>query len=108
MSMFDFPAVGDEFRKNIGRDEMNLAEFPIALLSDRSPSDVKTIQYETSNGLLTITGSDDFGLPMASDSEVILALIQITRMKNNFTDPYVRFTLHELLKVLGWPLSGHY
>lgn len=107
-TVIHFPAVNDEFGKNVGRDEMNLAEFPIALLSDRAPSDVKTIQYETSNGLLTITGSDDFGLPMSSDSEVILALIQITRMKNNFTDPYVRFTLHELLKILGWPLSGHY
>lgn len=98
----------DEIARNVGRDEMNLAEFPIALLSDRAPSDVKTIQYESSNGLLTITGSDDLGLPMASDSEVILALIQITRMKNNFTNPHVRFTLHELLQVLSWPSSGHY
>ena len=98
----------EEITRNVGRDEMNLAEFPIALLSDRAPSDVKTIEYETSNGLLTITGSDDFGLPMASDSEVILALIQITRMKNNFTNPHVRFTLHELHQLLGWPSSGHY
>ena len=43
--MIHFPAVNDEFGKNVGRDEMNLAEFPIALLSDRAPSDVKTIQY---------------------------------------------------------------
>ena len=30
--MIHFPAVNDEFGKNVGRDEMNLAEFPIALL----------------------------------------------------------------------------
>jgi hypothetical protein len=34
----------------IGRDEMNLAEFPIALLADFAPKGQKTLYYEGGNG----------------------------------------------------------
>jgi hypothetical protein len=69
----------------IGRDEMNLAEFPITLLSDRPPRDQKTLCYEDANGKLLITGSDAYGLPTAADADVIVALMQITKNKNNVT-----------------------
>jgi hypothetical protein len=42
----------------IGRDEMNLAEFPIALLADRVPRGQKTLYFEDQHGRLTVTGSD--------------------------------------------------
>ena len=34
------------FRSNGGRDELNLAEFPITLLSDRVPKGCKTLVFE--------------------------------------------------------------
>jgi hypothetical protein len=99
-----------------GRDEMNLAEFPIALLTDRVPDGCKTLVFEDSvfdqhaNELvtrrLTITGSDAHGLPTAVDDEILVALIQLTKLANNFTNRRVSFTRYELLKLLGWADRG--
>lgn len=71
------------FRPNAGRDELNLAEFPITLLSDRVPKGCKTLVFEDKvfdqqNGELvsrkvTVTGSDAYGLPTAVDDEILVA-----------------------------------
>src|SRR5277367_68495 len=78
----------------LGRDEMNLAEFPIALLTDRIPKDQKEAIYQdeifdertgrTLARKLTIQAGN-CGLTTAVDDEVILALIQITKNHSNFT-----------------------
>src|SRR5262245_47773631 len=91
-----------------GRDEMNLAEFPLALLTDRVPRGQKTLQYVGQHGQLTITGSDAHGLPTAADTDVLIGLIQLTRIRNNFTDQKVHFTRYELLKLLRWPDESPY
>jgi hypothetical protein len=90
----------------IGRDEMNLAEFPLTLLTDRVPEGQNTLHYEDRHGKLTITGSDAYGLPTAADADVIVALIQLTKKKNNFSDPTVNFTRYELIKILNWQDIG--
>jgi hypothetical protein len=105
------PAVGV-----LGRDEMNFAEFPLALLTDRAPSDLKTLEaedqiYDERKGQLvsrklTITSSDKYGLTTPKDEDVLLALIQLTKEANNFTDRRVSFSRAELLKLLGWPRTG--
>ncbi|KAJ3082381.1 hypothetical protein HK102_001743 [Quaeritorhiza haematococci] len=93
----------------VGRDEMNLAEFPITLLSDKSSKSVKTLTFEDQYGKLTVSGSDDYGLPTAPDGDVIVGLIQLTKMRNNFKDRRVMFSRYELLKLLGWDDQGrHY
>ena len=71
----------------ISRDEMNLAEFPLAVLSTRSDPNVKTLEFQDTvrgkNGEVIdrkwiITGADKFGLPTASDEEVLLGLLKLT------------------------------
>lgn len=104
-----FPDMISEYRE--GKDELNLAEFPIAALSNRVDQDTKTIVFEDStydkaNGAvikrsLTITASDAYGLPTASDDEVLLGLIQLTRQQG-FTSPKVYFTPYKLMQILGW------
>ena len=99
-----------------GKDEMNFAEFPIALLSDRAPKDQKSIKFEDQvyderrKKLITrkrvIEGSEEYGLPTATDDTVILALIQLTKLKSDFTLPEVEFTRLELIRLLGWPNEG--
>src|SRR3954453_23453448 len=99
----------------LGRDEMNLAEFPITLLTDRVPKDQREAIYQDEiyderSGLtltrkLTIQAGN-CGLTTAIDDEVILALIQITKNKSNFTGRKVEFTRLELIKMLGWPNTG--
>jgi plasmid replication initiation protein len=94
--------------RRVGRDEMNLAEFPIALLTDYPPEGVKMLVFEDRHGKLTVVGSEDRGLPTASDSDVIVGLIQLTKLRNNFTDPTVEFSRYELLRLLGWPDQKQY
>src|SRR4051794_15379054 len=99
-----------------GRDEMNLAEFPIALLTDRVPKGLKTIESrdeffdERTRKVIVrkrvITASDRYGLPTAKDDEVILGLIQLTREANNFTERTVNFSRGELIDLLRWPHKG--
>lgn len=99
----------------LGRDEMNLAEFPIALLTDRIPKDQTEAIYQdeifdertgrTLARKLTIQAGNR-GLTTAIDDEVILALIQITREKNGFSTKRVEFTRFELITKLGWPNAG--
>ncbi len=80
--------MGDEDKdaRRVGRDEMNLAEFPITLLADRVPEGCKTLVFEDRHGKLTVVGSEDLGLPTAPDSDVIVALLHLTKLRNDFTD----------------------
>jgi replication initiator protein A len=98
----------DKDARRIGRDEMNLCEFPITSLSDRVPEGCKTLVFEDRHGRLTVSGSDAYGLPAAPDADVIVGLIQLTKLRNDFTNPTVEFTRYELLKLLGWPDQTHF
>src|ERR1051326_5963426 len=61
------------------RDELNFAEFPLAALSDSVPDGQKTLVFSDTifdrsrnapvTRKLTITASDEYGLPTASDDE---------------------------------------
>ncbi|MFO0951211.1 MAG: replication initiator protein A [Isosphaeraceae bacterium] len=100
----------------LGKDEMNLAEFPIALVTDRIPSGQKTLKFEdryldpkkgqTIRRRLVVTAADEYGLPTAKDDEVILGLIQITRTSNGFRDRTVEFNRADLVRLLRWPDTG--
>ena len=98
-----------------GKDELNLVEFPIALLSERVPSGMRTLEFKdqifdsgkkkTLNRKLTIEGSETYGLPTAKDDEVILAFIQLSK-RRGFDGQKLEFTRYDLLQVLGWPNTG--
>ena len=100
---------------SMGRDEMNLAEFPLATLADRAPRGCKTLVFEYPIGdpdqaqprvrRLTISASDKYGLPMAVDDEVILGLVQVS-MAAGFADRRVRFSRYQLIRLLGCATKG--
>jgi hypothetical protein len=98
----------------IGRDEMNLAEFPFALLSNRAPQGMNTIKFEDSvegkDGKLvrrvwTVTGGDEFGLPLAGDEEVYVVLMEVTK-DQGFDQRTINITRYDLIKRLGWADKG--
>ena len=126
-----------------GKDEMNLAEFPISLLTNHIPDDQTMVEFKdryfdeatgkTITRRLTITAAPEAvkhldkvidangktewvenpdktrfrsGLPRAVDDDVLLGLIQLTKLQNNFTSPEVRFSRLGLIRLLGWPDSG--
>jgi hypothetical protein len=101
-------------KKIISRDEMNLAEFPLTVLSTRANPNLKTLEFKdtirSKNGELTerhwiITGADKFGLPTASDDEVLLGLLKLT-VEDGMKDRRVYFTRYELLRALRWSTEG--
>jgi hypothetical protein len=68
----------------IGKDEMNLAEYPFSLLTHRIPPNRKTYsltqhiidsQGRTVKQTWAVLGSDKYGLPTPYDDDVILALL---------------------------------
>ena len=99
-----------------GTDELNFCEFPLAVLSRETPSDLKTIVREDwkrspKTGRLerrryVITAGDAWGLPTAWDDEVLLALVHLTKEVNNFTDRKVQFHALWLYRLLGWDAHG--
>lgn len=100
-----------------GRDELNLAEFPLSLISRQATDDVKVLVFEDTvfdtetrklvPRKVTISGSADCGLPCAADEEVLLALIQITKLQG-FRSKKLHFSRYQLLQILGWEDTGYY
>jgi hypothetical protein len=98
-----------------GRDELNLAEFPLAAISDCVPDGQKTLVFTdtifdqgksaTITRRLTISASDAYGLPTALDDEVILGLVQVTK-QSGFANRRVEFTRYQLIQLLGWRDDG--
>ena len=97
-----------------GKDELNLAEFPISAIGSRLDPSIKTIIFqdktfdkasgETITRKLTITASDQYGLPTSADDEILLGLLQLSRLQN-FASSTVSFTPYQLLRVLGWSVN---
>jgi len=103
----------DGFTENkediISKDEMNLAEFPFTLLSRRVISGQKTIEvsqqvYDKNRRVIKqewiVTGSEKFGLPLAIDEDVYVALMQLYK-KSNFKERRIFFSRYEILKIMG-------
>jgi hypothetical protein len=98
-----------------GKDELNFAEFPLSALTDRPDPKIKTIVFEdqifdqSKNQQIarsvTISGSDAFGLPTPADEEVLLALIQLSKIQN-FQSKRVYFTRFQLIQILNWKRTG--
>ena len=94
-----------------GRDEMNLVEYPFAVLSKRSEAGQKTIeltwQDKDRQGQLVakswlVTGSDKWGLPTADGEKVYVALMALTK-ENGFKDQTIKFRAVDIIARLGWP-----
>ncbi len=114
----EFDRQGDEGANSADagwKDELNLAEFPIAALTDRIPDGQTTMVFEDRMERrdsapivrrLTIMGTHKHGLPTSLDDEVLVGLIQLTKRRSNFTDARVQFSRYELIELLGWPQSG--
>jgi hypothetical protein len=99
-----------------GTDDNNMAEFPLALLTDVAPPNQKTLEFQDTikdwktgqeiTRRVCITASEEFGLPTAKDDQVLAALLQLTAIANNFSSPDVPFTKHQVIELLGWDNSG--
>ncbi len=108
----------------VGRDELNLADFPISVLQRQQPvrSDGERLdtvtfeatRYDPTSGKrvpqrVTLTTSSRFGLPTPADENVILGLLYLAKQQSNFGSPTVHFCPYRLFKTIRWaPNSRSY
>ncbi len=95
----------------VALEELNLVEFPIAMLCNRPPSSLKTISFsdrlfdrEANDWIsreVLVTAGDAFGLPTHFDMDVLLALMVLTQSQNRFQDRTVRFSLYQIIELLA-------
>lgn len=90
-----------------GKDEMNLAEFPIARLgrNDTRLTIEYTGQIVDKSGIVLeqkwqVSGNARFGLPTEFADRVLVALMVIAA-KEHFNDRKVPFTIYRVLKLVG-------
>ncbi|MEZ6125776.1 MAG: hypothetical protein R3C49_21750 [Planctomycetaceae bacterium] len=104
-----------------GRDQLNLIDFPIAVLQYQQP---KTNEGKRPDEIVCVIDSYDRDLdkvvprkltrrtaskhifPTPLEDEVLVGLLTLTRLKNNFTKPRVEFRNTELYDLMGWPHNG--
>lgn len=110
--------------RQVGRDHLNLAEFPISVLQRSQPLNdrgqkVDTIVYESHRydplvhrsvpQTVTLTTSSRYGLPTPADETVVLGLLYLGKQFDNFQTDRVYFTPRQLFGVLNWsPNSRSY
>jgi hypothetical protein len=104
-----------------GRDEMNLADFPISALPRTQKTDgagckVDRMEFTASRydpatrqrvpQRVTLTSTAIDGLPTPADEHVILALLWVAKHSDNFVEPTVRFAPAQLFDIMGWAPNG--
>jgi hypothetical protein len=104
-----------------GRDEMNLADFPISALQRRqgSTADGRKIDHLEFQATrydpvkrqrvaqkVTLLSSASDGLPTPADEHVILALLYVARHGDNFLSDTVFFAPGVLFEIMGWSPNG--
>jgi hypothetical protein len=104
-----------------GRDEMNLADFPISALQRQQRSDVDgrkldRLEFEASRydsatrqrvrQKVTLSSTARDGLPTPADEHVILALLYVAKHGDNFAGDTVRFAPSQLFDIMGWAPNG--
>lgn len=118
LALFE-PELLDQYEK--GKDELNLAEYPLALagktLNARGNSKLTftDVVRDSSNGrsvkrTVTVSGDRDLGLPTYYDEEVLFGVLQLTHLSRQHDGTWpqtVQFSRYQLAKLLGLDTSGH-
>jgi hypothetical protein len=107
-----------------GRDEMNLADFPISVLQRQQPLDKHGGKKDTAvysscrydprsrhrvQQRVILESSSRHGLPTPADENVVLALLFVAKHTHNFSSPRVHFAPRRLFQIMGWaPNSRSY
>jgi hypothetical protein len=104
-----------------GRDEMNLADFPISALQRQQLTDaegrkVDRLEFEATRydsatrqrvqQKVILTSSTSEGLPTPADEHAILALLYVAKHSDNFASDTVRFAPSQLFDIMDWAPNG--
>jgi plasmid replication initiation protein len=110
-----------DVRPRDGRDEMNLADFPISALPRAQKGDAAggkldrreftATRYDPASRQrvqqkVTLTSTARDGLPTPADEHVILALLYVAKHSSDFADATVHFAPTQLFEIMGWAPNG--
>jgi len=97
-----------------GKDELNLAEFPIAVVAESAQPGQLTLEFsdtinDRSTGAaverrVTVHGTEEWGLPAAQDDDVMVGLLQLCHIAG--WPKKICFTRYQLCKLLRWSVGG--
>ena len=97
----------------LGKDEMNLAEYPLSILTHRVPRNRKTYSFTQRiidhQGTVikqswSVLGSDKYGLPTPYDDDVLIALLYCYKEQKP-QGKQIHFSLYKLCQVMQKALS---
>jgi Replication initiator protein A len=97
----------------LGKDEMNLAEYPLSILTHRIPRDRKTYSFTQRitdhQGTVikqswSVLGSDKYGLPTPYDDDVLIALLYCYKEQKP-QGKQIHFSLYKLCQIMQKTLS---
>jgi hypothetical protein len=97
----------------LGKDEMNLAEYPLSILTHRIPHDRKTYSFTQRitdhQGTVikqswSVLGSDKYGLPTPYDDDVLIALLYCYKEQKP-QGKKIHFSLYKLCQIMRKALS---
>ncbi|MCC7431073.1 replication initiator protein A [bacterium] len=100
-----------------GKDELNLVEFPLALLrKENFKKNQKTLTFtdyvKGKNNTITkrewTIKANDSGFPTASAEDTLIALFEIAKEFNNFSDRKIHFSRQQVLEKMACPLTVQY
>lgn len=105
-------------RREHGRDELNLADFPISVSQWQQPRHDANRKVDEISYLIrrprqlprtvTLAAPSRIGLPTPGDETVLLGLLCLAK-EEDFRDTTVRFVPYRLFQILGWSGSSkHY
>jgi hypothetical protein len=97
----------------LGKDEMNLAEYPLSILTHRIPRDRKTYSFtqritDHQGAVIkqtwSVLGSDKYGLPTPYDDDVLIALLYCYKEQKP-QGRKIHFSLYRLCQIMHKALS---
>jgi hypothetical protein len=97
----------------LGKDEMNLAEYPLSILTHRVPHNRKTYSFTQRitdhQGTVikqswSVLGSDKYGLPTPYDDDVLIALLYCYKEQKP-QGRRIHFSLYKLCQIMHKALS---
>src|SRR5919197_167522 len=97
----------------LGKDEMNLAEYPLSVLTHRIPRNRKTYSFTQRitdhQGTVikqswSVLGSDKYGLPTPYDDDVLIALLYCYKEQKP-PGKKIHFSLYKLCQIMQKTLS---
>jgi hypothetical protein len=91
--------------RRCGRDELNLTEFPFALLASRASKKMPNVlEFRDGEKEWVVSGDPRYGLPTAGDVELYVVLMELTREQH--FPVCVQFSRHNVIQRLGWDPGG--